>query len=61
MNRALSKILMLRLIVKVSLKSNFKTLAAPLNMSFLLQVIKILCMISIENGEVIVGNVSSEK
>jgi hypothetical protein len=53
--------LRLRLMVKLSLKSKFKILAAPLTMCFSLQVIKFLCMIQIESGEVIVGNVSREK
>jgi hypothetical protein len=53
--------LRLRLMAKLSLKSKFKTLAAPPTMFFSLQVNKFLCMIPIESGEVIVGNVSSEK
>jgi hypothetical protein len=47
--------------VKLFQKSKFKTLAAPLTMCFSLQVNKFLCMILIESGEVIVGNVSTEK
>jgi hypothetical protein len=53
--------LRLRLMVKLFRKSKFKTLAAPLTMCFSLQVNKFLCMIPIESGEVIVGNVSTEK